>query len=109
MAKDARDRLPYPPPWMDTAALAAHISISEHTVTNWVAQGILPAPRKRGGKLMWKWSEVDAWLTDGNPYSPVDEAARITEAGRRMSEARRKPDRAIYEYKSIFDKDNGDD
>jgi predicted DNA-binding transcriptional regulator AlpA len=103
MTNDPRKQLPYPPPWMDTAALAAHISISESTVANWVAQDILPAPRRRGGKLMWKWSEVDAWLTEGAPRSPIDEAARIREAVKRMREEDRKP------YKSIFDKDDDDD
>ena len=51
--------LPYPPPWQDSVTLAAHISVSVSTLENWVAAGILPPPRKRGGKLMWKWSEVD--------------------------------------------------
>jgi hypothetical protein len=92
-----RERLPYPPPWQDTATLALHISASAGTIENWVTQGILPPPRKRGGKLMWKSSEVDAWLTDGNPLGVVDEAARIREAVRRASDERRQP------YVSIFD------
>jgi predicted site-specific integrase-resolvase len=50
--------LPYPPPWQDSVTLAAHISVSVSTLENWVAAGIIPPPRKRGGKLMWKWSEV---------------------------------------------------
>lgn len=54
--------LPYPPPWMDSPTLAAHICVSAATVDNWVRQGILPPPRKRGGKLMWKWAEVDRYL-----------------------------------------------
>src|SRR5262245_24334602 len=58
-------RLPYPPPWMDTATLCAHICAAPNTVDNWVASGILPPPRKRGGKLMWKWAEVDQYLTNG--------------------------------------------
>lgn len=58
-------RLPYPPPWMDMPTLCAHICVSHMTVDNWVAQGILPPPRKRGGKLMWKWDEVDELLTKG--------------------------------------------
>jgi hypothetical protein len=46
--------LPYPPPWQDSVTLAAHISVSVSTLENWVASGILPPPRKRGGKLMWQ-------------------------------------------------------
>jgi predicted site-specific integrase-resolvase len=55
--------LPYPPPWQDKETLAAHLSVSANTVENWSAQGKLPAPRKIGGKVMWKWSEVDERLT----------------------------------------------
>jgi predicted site-specific integrase-resolvase len=51
--------LPYPPPWQDSVTLAAHISVSVSTLENWVTAGIIPPPRKRGGKLMWKWDEVD--------------------------------------------------
>lgn len=75
------------PPWMDSTTLAKHICVSATTVDNWVAQGILPAPRKRGGKLMWKWSEVDRYLTDGTG-SPDAEAERIRNATRREVESR---------------------
>jgi hypothetical protein len=57
--------LPYPPPWQDKETLAAHLSVSSNTVENWSAQGRLPPPRKIGGKVMWKWSEVDEKLTLG--------------------------------------------
>ncbi len=64
------------PPWMDTTTLAKHICVSANTIDNWVSQGIIPPPRKRGGKLMWKWVEVDERLTMGN-VSPDTEAERI--------------------------------
>jgi predicted DNA-binding transcriptional regulator AlpA len=57
--------LPYPPPWQHKETLAAHLSVSANTVVNWAAQGKLPPPRKIGGKVMWKWSEVDEKLTLG--------------------------------------------
>ena len=60
----------YPPPWVDTATLAELICCSAGTVDNWVAQGILPPPVKRGGKNMWKWKEVDEWLTNGGNIKP---------------------------------------
>jgi predicted site-specific integrase-resolvase len=78
----------YPPPWMDTAALAAHVSISVSTIEAWVAQGILPPPRKRGGKLMWKWSEVDERLMNGES-SPDAEAQRIRDATRKAAQENR--------------------
>ncbi len=87
------------PPWQDKEVLAICTSNSPDTIDNWQAQGILPPPRKRGGKLMWKWAEVDAWLTGGRP---IDEVARITEATRRIIEEARHP----KPYVSIFDGPN---
>jgi hypothetical protein len=80
--------LPYPPPWQDSVALAAHISVSVYTLENWVAAGILPPPRKRGGKLMWKWSEVDTRLSEGN-NGTIGEATGMRDAVRREREADR--------------------
>lgn len=71
------------PPWQDLATLSVHICVSENTVTAWTSQGILPPPRKRGGKLMWKWKEVDEYLTSGGDRSPDAEAERIRDASRR--------------------------
>jgi len=82
MADDRRTPLPYPPPWQDTMTLCQHICVSPATVDNWVAQGILPPPRKRGGKLMWKWSEVDEYLTSG-PVNSANEIERVREGTRR--------------------------
>jgi predicted DNA-binding transcriptional regulator AlpA len=80
--------LPYPPPWQDIGTLAAHVSASPNTIENWVAKGILPQPVKRGGKLMWKWEQVDDWLTNGPPGSPDAEAERIRNDTRRAAETR---------------------
>jgi predicted site-specific integrase-resolvase len=79
------DRLPYPPPWQDTATLAAHLSVSPDTVKNWAEQGIIPAPRKRGGKLMWRWREVDAKLAAGN--AGLDDLATRVRNGTRAAAA----------------------
>lgn len=82
-------RLPYPPPWQDLQTLCAHIGVSERTVDAWVQQGILPPPRKRGGKLMWAWDEVDARLRDGEPGRSTDtKADEIRSATRRGMEKR---------------------
>lgn len=77
------------PPWQDMATLCKHICATPNTVDSWVAKGILPPPRKRGGKLMWKWSEVDEKLTLGEPDgTPDTEADRIRNATRRAAENR---------------------
>ena len=73
--------LPYPPPWQDSVTLAAHISVSVSTLENWVTAGIIPPPRKRGGKLMWRWSEVDARLAEGE-NGALNDATRIRDAVR---------------------------
>ena len=60
-----RSQLPYPPPWQDINTLAAHLCVSTNTIEKWAEGGIIPPPRRPGRKLMWKWSEVDEWLTAG--------------------------------------------
>jgi predicted DNA-binding transcriptional regulator AlpA len=72
--------LAYPPPWQDVSTLSAHLCISESTIDNWVLAGILPPPRKRGGKRMWKWAEVDAMIDQGTSTSSDPEADRIRDA-----------------------------
>jgi hypothetical protein len=68
------------PPWQDLATLCAHICATPHTVNAWVVQGTLPPPRMRGGKQMWKWSEVDEYLTRGREaVAPDADAQRIRE------------------------------
>lgn len=71
------------PAWVDKATLMHNICASERTVDAWVKQGILPPARLRGGKLMWKWKEVDEWLTNGGPET--SEAERITHATRALA------------------------
>lgn len=77
----------YVPPWQDKAKLAESICVCENTVDAWVAQGILPPPRKRGHKLMWKWSEVDERLTVGQEAgkAPASKAEEIRNGTRRAA------------------------
>jgi predicted DNA-binding transcriptional regulator AlpA len=72
------------PPWQDMATLCKHISCAPSTVEKWVADGILPPPRRRGSESLWKWSEVDDYLTHGgHEAADID---RIREATRRIVE-----------------------
>jgi predicted DNA-binding transcriptional regulator AlpA len=75
------------PPWQGIETLARNIDASVSTVESWVSKGVLPPARKRGGKLMWKWSEVDAWLTDGGQNGPPNTATEVRDAVRREREA----------------------
>jgi predicted site-specific integrase-resolvase len=74
------------PPWQDMATLCAHICASPNTVDKWVIEGILPPARRRGGKLMWKWTEVDEYLSSGTGQTPDAQAERIRNASRRAAE-----------------------
>jgi predicted DNA-binding transcriptional regulator AlpA len=79
-------RLPYPPPWQDISTLCGHTCLSEATVDKWVKLGLLPPPRQRGGKRMWKWSEVNAYLENGGNDVPVSQGSdveQVREATRR--------------------------
>jgi predicted DNA-binding transcriptional regulator AlpA len=76
------------PPWLDKETLGRCTCLSDTTIDAWVAQGILPPPRKRGGKLMWKWSEVDERLTLGKVGASPDADAERIRNGTRAELAR---------------------
>jgi hypothetical protein len=79
------------PAYVDIARLCHELSITERTAYAWVKQGIIPAPRQRGGKHLWKWKEVESYLDDGAPgVQPAadPEAERIRDATRRLATTR---------------------
>jgi len=76
------------PPWLDMDMMCLCLPISSNTVDKWVKDGLLPPPRLKGGKQMWKWSEVDEYLTSGGAQSLDPEAERIKNATRRAIENR---------------------
>jgi hypothetical protein len=73
------------PPWQDKTTLCMCLCISENTVDTWVRQGLLPPPRKRGGKLMWKWNEVEKYLEGDEPQSSEQLAESIRNATRKAA------------------------
>lgn len=77
------------PPWVDKAKLAWAICVADSTIDAWVGDGTLPPPRKRGGKLLWKWSEVDERLTVGKEAgaAPVSKAEEIRNGTRAAAAA----------------------
>ena len=76
--------LPYPPPWQDISTLCEHISIAPSTVDLWVKRGLLPPAKLRGGKRLWKWTEVEKYLEgeDEQAKTPDDQAEGIRNATR---------------------------
>lgn len=60
------------PPWQDAPTLCANICISPCTLDNWVQQGLLPPPKKVGGKRLWKWVDVERHL-EGTGVDPLAE------------------------------------
>lgn len=91
MTATKQNDLPYPPPWMDAGTLAKHCSVSPSTIEAWAAQGVLPPPRKRGGKQLWKWSEVDEKLTIGEAGGSPDAAAERIRNATRAAAAEGRP------------------
>lgn len=80
----------YPPPIMDKATLAWHLSISETTVNERVKEGMLPAGKLWGGKLMWIWADVESRMRSNLGAAPTegDLAAEVRDATRRAVNAR---------------------
>jgi predicted site-specific integrase-resolvase len=71
------------PSYVDIERLCVELCISPRTVDAWIRLGILPAPRQRGGKRLWKWGEVEAYLDrdgDTSPDREADDVRRATQA-----------------------------
>lgn len=76
----------YPPPWQDKTTLCRHVCSCPRTVDKWVLEGILPPPRRMRGRLMWKWSEVDEYLSR-HGSSPEEALAERVKNGTRREQA----------------------
>jgi predicted site-specific integrase-resolvase len=51
------------PPYQDLKTLAGNLCLSPRCVELWVARGILPPPVVRAGKRLWRWAEVEQFLS----------------------------------------------
>lgn len=77
------------PAYVDAARLCQELCISERTADAWTKQGILPPPRQRGGKRLWKWKEVEGRLdgdANGVSLSPDPTADGIRDATRKAAQ-----------------------
>ncbi len=78
-----------PPPIQDLATLARNICTGESTIQEWVRKGTFPAPKLRGGKRYWRWSEVEKWFEgDDNASSTSNPRENIRDATRRIAQGR---------------------
>lgn len=78
------------PAWVDRARLMKETCRSDEGINALVRDGLIPPGKMRGGKLMWKWEKVDAWLEHGGDpaqASPQDNnrAVQMREAVRGAS------------------------
>jgi predicted DNA-binding transcriptional regulator AlpA len=65
-----------PPLVVDARHLAAMLCAGIRTVRTWDAAGKLPAPVRIGGRVVWRVSEIRAWLDAGAPDRETWEARR---------------------------------
>lgn len=73
------------PPYQDIATLTENLCISERTVDVWVKQGLLPPPVTKGGKRLWKWSQVEQYLDGPSVAGPEAELEDIRNETRRQA------------------------
>lgn len=60
-----------PTTYCDLKTLAMRLGVSTRTVRNWVhAMTPLPAYQP-GGKLLFRWTEVEAWLQQNHRVKPA--------------------------------------
>lgn len=63
----ARRRRRLSPLVVDARRLARLLCAGVRTVRTWDAAGKLPAPIRIGGRVVWRVSEIRAWLKAGAP------------------------------------------
>lgn len=53
------------PAYVTRQRAAQELDMSDTTFDKYVREGVLPSPKRRGGMLRWKWSEIVAVLDGG--------------------------------------------
>jgi predicted DNA-binding transcriptional regulator AlpA len=61
------------PEYVTRQRAAYELDMSDTTFDKYVREGTLPSPKRRGGMLRWKWSEIVSVL-DGEAASNVIQA-----------------------------------
>ena len=65
-----------PPLVVDARRLAEMLCASVRSVRKWDAAGVLPRPIRIGGRVVWRASEIRAWLDAGAPCRAMWERIR---------------------------------
>ena len=80
------------PAYVCRQTAARMLDMSDDTFDKYVREGILPQPKRRGGLVRWKWSEIVAALDGGSiavievePDAFERGIARAKEANRRAA------------------------
>ena len=56
-----------PPALLTPKAAAAYLSLGRNTLDKWAALGLVPAPAKVGGKVLYSREMLDLWTRHGCP------------------------------------------
>ena len=61
------------PDYCSISTIAGRLDCSETAVRNYTDRGLIPRPRKIGGMVRWKWSEVEQMWDNMSPGSQVEQ------------------------------------
>ena len=71
------------PEYVTRQRAAAELCMSDDTFDKYVREGTLPQPKRRGGLMRWKWSEIVAAL-DGGSIAVIEVEQDAFEQGSRV-------------------------
>lgn len=80
-----REKDKHIPAWVDRKRLMLETCRSDEGIDDLVRNRVIPPGKMRGGKLMWKWETVDAWLEHGG--DPEHRAQQDSDRAAQMREA----------------------
>ena len=75
------------PEYVTRQRAAAELCMSDDTFDKYVRVGVLPAPKRRGKLLRWKWSEIVTVLDGGAASTVTVEQDAFEQGADRAKEA----------------------
>ena len=55
---------------VDAKGAAALFSVADRTWRRWHSAGLVPAPQRCGGRVLWRTEELESWARAGMPSRP---------------------------------------